>query len=380
MTFAKSSLRLVLCVLLLLPSRGWAQEAPHSVWEPRRTWVFAVSCTVWKFDRSANMPPDGREDSKLIATFKSRGVPEDHIVFLKDQAGTLARIQSSFTELLGKTRPGDTLIFYFQGHGSRDVDGTKSTYYFLNYDCTNARDDSFFYVKDVFDTIEQHFKGARVLLTADCCCSGGLAVEARKRRTSIGYACLTSTFAHNGSTGAWTYTDSLIRGFSASPLVDLNGDSRIGLTELADYTEQRMAVVESQKAVFATFNGFDPHMEIARLAAPRSNPRLGHFIEARWDDGKWYKGEIDNAKDGKFHIAYFDGDKKWVTPKEIRPYTPKEWPKGTAIEARNESAKDRWQPAVVLMAFHGLHLVHFNGQDSNVENQWMPPDRIRVKK
>ena len=65
--------------------------------------------------------------------------------------------------------------------------------------------------------------------------------------------------------------------------------------------------------------------------------------------------------------------------REIRPYAPKQWPKGTVVTARNESANDKWQPATVVAAFHGLHLVHFDGQDSKVDDQWVAPDCIRVK-
>ena len=122
MRFAKFGLWLALSVLLI-PALGQAQTPPHSIWEPGKTWVFAVSCVVWKFDQKLNMPKDGREDMRLMATFKARGVSEDHIVFLKDNAGTIANIKSSFAGLLDKTHPGDTLIFYFQGHGSRDVSG-----------------------------------------------------------------------------------------------------------------------------------------------------------------------------------------------------------------------------------------------------------------
>ena len=234
-------------------------------------------------------------------------------------------------------------------------------------------------MKDVYDTIERHFKGARVLLTADCCCSGGLAVEARNRHSRIAYAVLTSTFAHNGSTRAWTYTDSLIRGFGGSPLVDRNNDGHVGLTELADYVEDRMAVVESQKAVFSTFNGFDPHLEIAPLSAPRTDPRLGHFSKPYGTTAIGKCSKSTTPSRANCMCSTSTGHEKWLEPREIRPYQPKEWPKGAVVEARDESAKEKWQPATVLKAFRGLHLVHFNGQTSEVEDQWETPEQIRAK-
>lgn len=373
---ARAGLVVAWGVLLLV--RGQVRgEDPHWVWQPRRTWVFAVSCTVYKYDKTLNMPKDGREDLALIAELKSRGVPGDHVVFLKDKDGTIARIRESFTALLHKTQHDDTLIFYFQGHGSRDIEKGRSTYYFVNYDCNDDHPDSFFYMKEVFDGIEKHFKGARVLLAADCCCSGGLIVEARSRHTSIAYACLPSVAAHNGSTGAWTYTDSLIRGFSGSALLDADGDRRITLRELAHYTERRMAFVERQKADFATFNGFDPDMELGP-APQKADDQLGRFVDARGDDGNWHRGEVDKAKEGKLHITFVDGDRAWVKSDAIRNAKFSEIPRGAHVLAKNEADGDKWQRAVIIKSYLGLHLVHFDGQKTALDDQWEARDAIKV--
>ncbi|HLK61326.1 MAG TPA: hypothetical protein VKU00_32550 [Chthonomonadaceae bacterium] len=82
--------------------------------EPAKTWVFAVSSLVWKYDHGLNMPKKGREDIDFVRVFQNYGVPADHIVFLKDRQGTLKQINARFTELLEKTQSGGTLLFYFQ--------------------------------------------------------------------------------------------------------------------------------------------------------------------------------------------------------------------------------------------------------------------------
>src|ERR1051326_7943269 len=116
---------------LLLGSRSTAAEA--SVWNPEKTWLFAISTMEMKF-RELDVSKEGRQDEVLIQTFKDRGVPEDHVVFLEDKEGTLGNIRKSFKKLLEKTAEGDFLIFYFQAHGSRDIEGEKSKHYFCNYD------------------------------------------------------------------------------------------------------------------------------------------------------------------------------------------------------------------------------------------------------
>jgi hypothetical protein len=83
-----------------------------------------------------------RQDTVLIKTWQDRGVPEDHIVFLEDEQGTLAAIRESFKSLLERTEKDDFLIFAFSGHGGRDIDdNARSRYYFVNYDADDDNDE-----------------------------------------------------------------------------------------------------------------------------------------------------------------------------------------------------------------------------------------------
>jgi hypothetical protein len=365
----------VVLAVLFLPAT--AAAAPPA-WDPARTWVFAVSATEWKFDRTLNMPKKGRQDGELIKTFKDRGVPADHITFLKDKQGTLANIRRSFTNLLNRTGKGDFLVFYFQGHGGRDIDGNTSKYYFINYDANNDDDNTFLYVKEVFDLIEAHFKGSGVLLTADCCCSGGLVSEARKRKTSLSYCCLASVYSHNGSTGAWTYTDALVKGFRGDPMVDLDGDGTVTLDELARYIEFEMAYVEEQMAAYKNFNNFDASLRLA-TGVEKSHPRLGQFVEAE-QDGTWYRAKIIEFKDKKFKVSYLGYDEtEWVGPRRIRDLRPKHFKDGAAVAVLDEDGKGR--NATVKTARLGLHLVHYDDDRSpnGLLDEWVPQGRIKER-
>src|SRR5262249_10136987 len=149
------------------------------------------------------------------------------------------------------------------------------------------------------------------------CCSGGLLVEARKRKSPLAYACLTSVFAHNGSTGAWTFTKGLIKGFRGDPMVDLDGDGVVTLDELHRSVEAEMAFVEEKKPAYQTFNGFDGSLQLA-AAGKKSHPDVGKFVEAR-QDGQWYRAQVVDFKDNKFKVFYFEYDEReWVGPNRIR--------------------------------------------------------------
>src|SRR5262245_29916957 len=113
-------------LLGLVAGLATSATARAADWKPAKTWVFAICCTEWKYDRDLNGSKKGRKDTTFVETLKSRGVPAEQVVTLVDKQGTLSTIKKQFTELLKKTNQDDFLIFYFQGHGNRDVIGSKS--------------------------------------------------------------------------------------------------------------------------------------------------------------------------------------------------------------------------------------------------------------
>jgi hypothetical protein len=180
------------------------------------------------------------------------------------------------------------------------------------------------------------------------------------------YACLTSVAAHNGSTGAWTFTDALVKGLLGSPVFDIDGDGSITLDELRREIEVEMAVVEEQKAAFATFGGFDPEVRLG-LAGRKPHPDVGKFVEAE-QDGYWYKAVIDNFDGRRFHVLYpgYNGETEWVAPRRIRPLHFPHLKDGVPVSVTDEDGKHR--RGSVKRTFYGLHLVHFDdGTDGNLD-------------
>ncbi|HEY3965940.1 MAG TPA: Tudor-knot domain-containing protein [Planctomycetaceae bacterium] len=347
-------------------------------WRPEKTWLFAVGVLeyehpqVWRNQPAAKTD---RRDDHLVQHFRERGIPEKQIVYLRDREATQQHIGRALTGLLERTRPGDLLILYYTGHGFRDH--KSRDVHFANYDAKDGP--TAWPVRGIVDTVERHFQGDKALLMADCCYSGGLADEVQKRKGRIGFACLCSSFSHNSSTGNWTFTDALLKGFHGHPAVDRNGDGHIELSELADYSELDMGFIERQKAVSAKTSSFPEHWKAATTVG-KSPARQGERVEVLWND-KWYRAQIITTKDGEFHIHYVNYPAswdEWVGKDRLRPYRPHEYPAGAEVNV-HWSQDQNWYPARVRRSWYGLHFVHYDGYSEEYDD-WVSPDSIRPRK
>lgn len=341
-------------------------------WYPEKTRVFVVGLLEWENAELWAPFPDaveGRFDAKLVDFFQAQGVPESQIVYLQDGEATLEAIQESLVEFLSDSSEDELLILYFAGHGDWDSDSNE--YYFANYDASDSYD-GYWSVSSIVDDIEENFSGSQVLLLADCCYSGGLIDALKERELSFSYACVTSAYSHNSSTGDWTFTEALLKGLQGDPSVDLDEDGWITLYDFARYAELEMAFVEEQKSMFLTLNDFDPQMQLARVA---NRGTLGEEkrVEAEYD-GTWYKAKVLEQEGNQARIQYIvDRTEEWVESDRIRPYEPETFSKGEAVEVEFE---EEWYPATVKRGWYGLHFVSYDGYDETWD-EWVGSDRIQ---
>jgi hypothetical protein len=348
-------------------------------WDPERTHVFVVGLLQWQ---DTNMWPSfpaamkDRRDKQLVDYFHEAGVPKGQVKYLCDAEATKHRIEQEFVKLLGETDKGDLLIFYFAGHGWRDTETNQT--YFANYDA-GAKTSSSWDVRGIFATIEKHFGGNRALLLADCCHSGALYDQARKHRDSkIAYAVLTSSYAHNTSTGNWTFSDSLLAGLRGEPVVDLNGDEVIELDELARYTELELAFIEGQKSMFLANDHF-PRGAVLADVEGEIEPRVGLRVEVKYE-GKWYKAKVIDVDGDQVEVHYTNFDDsfdEWVGPDRVRPYAPAQYAEGDKVETCSDS-DGQWYPGTVRKAWYGLHLIRYDGYDET-SDEWLGPKSIRLR-
>ena len=342
-----------------------AQDGP-AVWDPGKTWVFMVGVLEWKDPFLGRFPKKDRRDAELASLFGKRGVPGRQIVFLKDEEATLGRIRKEFAAFLGKA--DGTVIVYYAGHGDRDASGAAS---FIPYDAEGPLESSGWSVRSIFDDLEKHFKGTGALLLADCCYSGALAVEARKRKGRV--SCLASSRSSAESTGNWTFTEGLLAGFRGEASVDLDGDGQVRLGELAAFSEQELAFSEGQLPSFHA-PGADGSLVIAP-AGKKKPPRSGERLEVE-SKGAWYPARILEEDGTRLRVRYAGYGAEWdewVGPDRARAWKPAHHVAGTRVEVR---WKTEWHPSTILEGRLGVHRIHYEGYGEEWD-EWVSSDRIR---
>ncbi len=357
------------CVLLAVLFAFTSALVAAPAWDPARTWVFAVGILNFQGGALHGWPEEGRVDAIMIDALIERGVPEDQIVFLKNDEATDAQIRKKFAAFLRLPEPGDTLIFYYAGHGGRDYYDPARPVWLVPYDT-----DKSWQTADVLGAIEKNFRGDQVLLTADCCHSGGLAEEAARREGRIRYGTLTSARSSATSTGNWTFTQCLADAYAGKSAVDLNHDGSITFAELAQYADLKMAFHENQRMTSATTDGFSEDLVLASTGG--AEPELvGETCEGRWE-GEWYSAQIIAAQDGKYFVTWpgaEDRDDAWLEPKDLRPVGNTGLDDGTKVEAEwNET----WYGATIVRTELGLSLVHYDDFEET-DDEWVPAPRIR---
>lgn len=372
-------LRVALCWIVLcwfLTGSPTPARAQQLGWQPEKTWVFVVGVLHWKHrDMFGSFPVKNRRDANLVDFFKQSGVPTARIIYLQDKQATQEQIDNAFSGQLKKLRSDDLLIVYYCGHGSQSEDGDDV--YLASYD---AGDDgvSGWSVNSIPGKVKSESNCARVLWFLDCCYSGQAALALTKQKGRPAYACVTSSSASESSTGHWTFSDALLDSLRGVAYVDLNHDGSVTLAEFAAHITEDMNLAEEQLATFATTEGFETEMILAR-AKPLAHPRVGERAKAKDEGGDWYTGRIVEAKVEKFKIhfiGYEDDEDVWVAPENLRPIKPVQYAAGTEVEVL---WKKRWYPATILEAKGGTHRIHYTDYESKWD-EWVPSKRIRNPK
>jgi hypothetical protein len=365
---------IVLLVLqLFAPSAASAKEVG---WQPEKTWVFVVGVLNWKHgDMFGSFPVKNRRDAALVDFFKKNGVPETQVVYLQDKQATQQRIDSAFAVELKKLRPDDLLIVYYCGHGSKSEEGYDV--FLASYD---AGDDEVegWSINSIPGKIKSESKCARVLWLLDCCYSGQAALALTKQKGRPAYACVTSSSASESSTEHWTFSDALLDSIHGVAYVDLNHDGAVTLAEFATHLSADMSLAEEQLSTFATTEGFEPEMVLAR-AEPLAHPKIGQRAKAQDAGGDWYPGRIVEAREEKVKIhfiGYEDDEDVWVAPNQLKPIKPVQYAIGTEVEVK---WKKKWYPATILKVKDGIHLIHYTDYEAKWD-EWVPSKRIRNPK
>jgi hypothetical protein len=344
---------------LLTPGPAPARDDVH--WRPAETRVFIASLCWYKGDKQQSFPVDERLDGKMADFFLEKGVPREQVKLILDQKATVKHVQREFARFMKDSKPGELLIAYISGHGCPGQ--------FCLYD--GELDWVWF-----FDTIEKDFKGKRVLLTSDCCFSGGPVELAKKRKTNISYACLSST-AHQVAGSGWRFAQCLLRGFASNTVMDLNGDGHVDLEELAEYAKHYMTFCAEGMPLFTTTGEFSSKLQLARTVGKKRD-NVGDLVEAKFGD-KWCKAEIIGVRPKGFRVHFVEDTKtendRNVTKDKVRPFEYPRYKVGDSIVVRSGDGLKR---AKVVETFDALFRCRLNGEEQ-ADRYWYGPGWVRKK-
>jgi|GEM_PF-2099294 len=159
-------------------SREWAEHsiqirtAPsRGPGQPQRVGLFVG------VSRYANLPEKeqlhfAHRDAQRIAEAARQVGRFARANLLTDADATLERIRAAFQELVASTRPGDTVLIFWAGHGGRvktDNPARPFIYYLLPHDFNPQT----FFHEDEFGRWVQALDGRKVMVVLDACFSGG---------------------------------------------------------------------------------------------------------------------------------------------------------------------------------------------------------------
>lgn len=348
--------------------------ASPTAWEPARTWVFAAS--VLQFQDPETYPgfaPEIRRDHTFVEALIARGVPASNVAFLTDAQCTRDALQSSLEALLARTREGDTLWFFYAGHGAVDEAGAS---YFIPHDAGDVLADSAWSVERVVATIARNFRGSRAVLTADCCYSGSLVAQAAQLNDRCQWSAFGSSLASELSTDHWTFTDCLISALQGAASIDLDGDGKVSITDLSRYTDTEMAFAEGQLASFGRSHDMPADLELSR-AVTGHDARADARFEAHWHS-KWYPARVLEQTPQGARIHYVGEGDQWdevVPPSRLRPWNPSVMAPGTPVRVKWHR---RWYPALVREGRLGIHHIHYENYADSYD-EWVAPTRIRPR-
>ena len=366
---------------------AWLVSPSANAIEPveKPTNIYAVVAGVlqWPGNALAGFPTKHRKDEELHETLLVRGVPAKNMRLLLDEQATYSGIQRAVRDVAGAAPADATLFFYYCGHGFEAKAGDVC---FANYDLNpKAVERTGLLASDIAKIIGKSFKGKRVILLADCCCSGGLS-ETGKTLAKAGFevATLTSSDASTLSTGNWTFTQSIIDSLKGDSLADANRDGTVTLGEMAGEVKEAMRVLERQKSHFST-HGLSSDFPVAtskasRPVADKAAIQPGQYVLA--PDGKRTRpARVVKIADAKCTVVFFDYTDKRAVEVSVKDLSaiPDDWgtrPK-VAMKAEIEVEwKETWYPAVVLKKDGIKSFVHYVNFDDTWD-EWVTAERMR---
>ncbi len=137
-----------------------------------KKWVFAIG--LEKYDNEVPPIAYSKQSAQSFAKVAQKllGVPKENTFVLLNSKATSGKIKSDFKTMLSLVKKGDTIYFYYSGHGI-PVASEKNEPYMLPYDVNPnfINDEKFFKLKNIYNSLSKS-KASKIIAVVDSCFSG----------------------------------------------------------------------------------------------------------------------------------------------------------------------------------------------------------------
>ncbi|MDA7816906.1 caspase family protein [Sulfurimonas sp.] len=133
-------------------------------------WLFVVGIEQYEF--TDNISYAKRSAEMFTKTAQKRlGIPKENSYVLIDSKASQAHIKTSMKKMLRRVKSGDSIYFYYNGHGV-PVPSQKNEPYMLTYDTEPdfVQDENFFSLQNIYSKLSDS-KAAKVVAVVDSCFS-----------------------------------------------------------------------------------------------------------------------------------------------------------------------------------------------------------------
>ena len=142
-----------------------------SVKKDKRKWLFAIG--IEQYDSTSNISYAQRSAEMFVKiAHKKLGIPKQNTYTLINYNATQAKIKTNFKKLLRRVKKGDTIYFYYNGHGI-PIPALKNEPFMLPSDSEPdyIADEKFFSLKNIYGKLSDS-KASKVIAFVDSCFSG----------------------------------------------------------------------------------------------------------------------------------------------------------------------------------------------------------------
>jgi hypothetical protein len=144
------------------------------------TWVAIIGISDYEDPKLADLSYAEDDAAAIYRYYRSRGIPEDHLFTLLNSNATARNIKGLLGTQLRSlaSRTDDTVIIYFAGHGTREIDSASSdgdgySRYLLPYDADLSDLFGTALRREDLDIIFHRLRSEHIVFILDSCFSGG---------------------------------------------------------------------------------------------------------------------------------------------------------------------------------------------------------------